>query len=181
MQYSRYILWSILCVVLLTQCKQEAQQGGVMSLGNEGVNVEVTYGAGDAYDAQGVKSVYLPLPFNLAQAVVGESDTLDFLILSDRIYKGQELQVLPIGALLLEDEGVDRDLFISIPANPKRKTFNKSMFNDFAVEHASVKWMIEQYFVNAKGFSKVKLRSWEDEQYAIRNINALTKAKNLKN
>lgn len=179
MRYFDRILIGLCALVLICSCKEEKTQS-VMALSNAGVSVKVNYGAGDAYREPGVKNAYLPLPFNLAQAVLGETDTVDFLILSDRIYKGQELHVIPIGALLLEDEGKDKEIFISIPSNTKRMTFDKSMFNDFAVEHASVKWMIEQYFVNAKDFSKVKLRSWEDEQYATRNLNKLSKAKVLK-
>ena len=101
-----------------------------------------------------------------------DNPSLDFIILSDRIYKGQDLNVIPIGAMRLTDDGIKKDVFIAIPSAEKRQTFKASEFSDFAVEHASIKWMIEQYFTNYKGFAKVKLLSWEDEQYALRKISA---------
>jgi len=102
--------------------------------------------------------------------VIDDNTKLDFIILSDRIYKGQDLHVIPIGAMRLMDEGIKKDFFIAIPNNSNRQTFKASEFSEFAVEHASIKWMIEQYFTNYKGFSKVRLLSWEDEQYALRKL-----------
>jgi len=143
-----------------------------MEMSTDGVEVEVSYGAGDSYDVEDAIKPYLPLPFNIAKKVIDENTSLDFIILSDRIYKGQDLNVTPIGAMRLSDDGVKKDFFIAIPNASNRQTFKASEFSDFAVEHASIKWMIEQYFTNYKGFAKVKLLSWEDEQYALRKIRA---------
>ncbi len=166
------VLTYILCFGLaLTSCKEETEQS-VMDISEDGVLVEVIYGAGDSYDVQDAIKPYLPLPFNVAEKVVDDKTKLNFIILSDRIYQGQELNVIPIGAMRLSDDGVKKDFFIAIPSKEKRQTFKASEFSDFAVEHASIKWMIEQYFTNYKGFAKVKLLSWEDEQYALRKITA---------
>lgn len=167
------ILLAFFVSISLISCKQEVKEETVLEMGARGIEAKITYGAGDAYDVQGALAAYLPLPFNLADKIIGQ-DTMEFLILSDRIYKGQELRVIPIGALRLMDEDYSRDLFIAIPESKTRQTFNAQMFSDFAVEYASVKWMIEQYFVNYKGFNKVQLVSWEDEQYALRKINVAT-------
>lgn len=162
----------IFCIgLLLTSCKEQENQS-VMEISADGVEVEVSYGAGDSYDVKDAVKPYLPLPFNIAQKKIDENTTLDFIILSDRIYKGQDLNVIPIGAMRLSDDSVKKDFFIAIPNSANRQTFKASEFSDFAVEHASIKWMIEQYFTNYKGFSKVKLLSWEDEQYALRKIKA---------
>lgn len=162
----------IFCIsLLLFNCKEDSNQT-VMEISSEGVAVEVSYGAGDSYNVKDAIKPYLPLPFNIAQKRVDEQTHLDFIILSDRIYKGQNLNVIPIGAMRLSDDGVKKDFFIAIPNSANRQTFKASEFSDFAVEHASIKWMIEQYFTNYKGFAKVKLISWEDEQYALRKINA---------
>jgi len=159
----------ILSILILSSCKNESVQS-VENMSTDGVAVEVIYGAGDSYDVDNVIKPYLPLPFNVAQMVIDDNTKLDFIILSDRIYKGQDLHVIPIGAMRLMDEGIKKDFFIAIPNNSNRQTFKASEFSEFAVEHASIKWMIEQYFTNYKGFSKVRLLSWEDEQYALRKL-----------
>ena len=143
-----------------------------MDISADGVSVEVVFGAGDSYDVADIVNPYLPLPFNVAEKIIDEKTSLDFIILSDRIYRGQDLNVIPIGAMRLSDDGVKKDFFIAIPSSESRQTFKANEFSDFAVEYSSIKWMIEQYFTNSKGFAKVKLLSWEDEQYALRKISA---------
>lgn len=141
-----------------------------MDISADGISVEVVYGAGDSYDVEDAVKPYLPLPFNVAHKMIDDKASLDFIILSDRIYKGQDLNVIPIGAMRISDDGIKKDFFIAIPSSENWQTFKANEFSDFAVEHASIKWMIEQYFMNYKGFAKVKLLSWEDEQYALRKI-----------
>ena len=167
----RHITLLFLLFTLISSCKEKADQS-VMDISADGVAVEVIYGAGDSYNVKDAVKPYLPLPFNIAEKAVDENTNLNFIILSDRIYKGQDLNVIPIGAMRLSDDGVKKDFFIAIPNTANRQTFKASEFSDFAVEHASIKWMIEQYFTNYKGFAKVKLLSWEDEQYALRKISA---------
>lgn len=167
----RNTLFIISIVFFFLSCKDETGQS-VMEISEDGVSVEVVFGAGDRYDVKDVVKPYLPLPFNIAVKKIDDKSSLDFIILSDRIYKGQDLKVIPIGAMRLSDEGIKKDFFIAIPSLENRQTFVASEFSDFAVEHASIKWMIEQYFTNYKGFAKVKLLSWEDEQYALRKIKA---------
>lgn len=167
----RNIIFIISFFIFLLSCKEQEEQS-VMDISADGVSVEVIYGAGDSYDVDNAVKPYLPLPFNVASMVHEDNPPLDFIILSDRIYKGQDLNVIPIGAMRLSDDGIKKDFFIAIPSSEKRQTFKASEFSDFAVEHASIKWMIEQYFTNYKGFAKVKLLSWEDEQYALRKISA---------
>lgn len=167
----RNIIFIFLFFFFLASCKEQEEQS-VMDISEDGVSVEVIYGAGDSYDVDNAVKPYLPLPFNVANMVNEDNTSLDFIILSDRIYKGQDLNVIPIGAMRLSDDGVKKDFFIAIPSSEKRQTFKAIEFSDFAVEYASIKWMIEQYFTNYKGFAKVKLLSWEDEQYALRKISA---------
>ena len=165
----RNIIFIFSIFILLSSCKEPEEQS-VMDVSTDGVSVKVVYGAGDSYDVDDAVKPYLPLPFNVAEKVIDDKTSLNFIILSDRIYKGQELKVFPIGAMRLSDEGIKKDFYIAVPSSEKRQTFKASDFSDFAVEHASIKWMIEQYFTNYKGFAKVKLLSWEDEQYALRKI-----------
>ena len=167
----RNIIFIFLFFFFLASCKEQEEQS-VMDISEDGVSVEVISGAGDSYDVDNAVKPYLPLPFNVANMVNEDTTSLDFIILSDRIYKGQDLNVIPIGAMRLSDDGVKKDFFIAIPSSEKRQTFKAIEFSDFAVEYASIKWMIEQYFTNYKGFAKVKLLSWEDEQYALRKISA---------
>lgn len=170
--------YCVIVLVMISVCVlgcKETPPPTSMDISKDGVKVKVTYGAGDQYNVKGALDAYLPLPFNLATMTTPGQDTLEFLILSDRIYKGQDLHVLPIGAMRLMDEGAKRDLYMCIPEEAKRQTFGSNMFADFATEHAAVKWIIENYFVNYKGFSKVQLISWEDEQYALRKIEAASK------
>ncbi len=166
------ILLVVLCVGLLWISCKETENQSVIEISEDGIEVEVSYGAGDSYDVKDAVKPYLPLPFNIAHKQIDQNTSLDFIILSDRIYKGQNLNVTPIGAMRLSDDGIKKDFYIAIPNSENRQTFKASEFSDFAVEHASIKWMIEQYFTNYKGFARVKLLSWEDEQYALRKIKA---------
>lgn len=167
----RIIIYIIGISFFFVSCKEQKEQS-VLEMSTDGVSVEVIYGAGDNYVVDKAIVPYLPLPFNVARKTIDENTVLKFIILSDRIYKGQNLYVIPIGAMRLLDDGVKKDFYIAIPNDTNRQTFKASEFSDFAIEHASVKWMIEQYFTNYKGFAKVRLLSWEDEQYALRKLKA---------
>lgn len=163
----------IYCLViscLIISCNTGDKQPQELDIDHDGLEVTVQYGAGDRYDVEGVPNAYLALPFNIAHHYAQNGDTLDVFILSERIYRGQDLAVTPIGTLRVMDEGTPREYHLSIPVNTNRQTFDAQKFADFAVEYAHVKWMIEQYIVNHKGMSRVRMQSWEDEQYALRRI-----------
>ena len=127
----RFIIFNISFFIFLVSCKEQKEQS-VIDISADGVSVEVIYGAGDSYDVDNVVKPYLPLPFNVAIMVHEDNPSLDFIILSDRIYKGQDLNVIPIGAMRLTDDGIKKDFFIAIPSSEKRQTFKAIEFSDFA-------------------------------------------------
>ena len=49
-------------------------------------------------------------------------------------------------------------------------------FLDFLIAHDAAKKMIEDWFANYRGWGKVQVVGWEDDQYARKEINKWKKS-----
>ncbi|MEE9439581.1 MAG: inorganic diphosphatase [Saprospiraceae bacterium] len=151
-----------LLVFTLISCKDKVEVKSVMINNKGGVTVSVKHCAGDRWDP---KSDFLPLPMNIASV-----NGFNFLVLSDRLEKGKKLNVLPIGALRLMEHDTLNTYVIAIPTDRELKSIRVKNFDEFATLYSSVKWIIEQYMLSRRHGNDIKLKSWENENFAVKHI-----------
>ena len=148
-------------VIGMYSCKEEQQPSSKIS-DTGGIEVVISHSAGDDWAPS---DNFLPLPFNVAD--LGNDETI---ILANRIKKGEKLEVKAIGAVRVSENDTLNTYIISIPVKSKYKSFAVSDFDEFSTVHSGAKWIIEQYMLNRKNSPSVRLKSWENENFAIKYL-----------
>ena len=100
----------------------------------------------------------------------GDGDALDILVIGEAVPTGTILQVIPIGALLLRDRDEIDTKIIAIPADPARQVIHADDFMSFALRYDAARRIIEDWFQNYKGPERVEIIRWEDEEYALSEV-----------
>lgn len=100
----------------------------------------------------------------------GDGDPLDVLVLCEQLPTGSRIQVRPIGALLIRDDGEIDTKIIAVPSDSSLRVFDVDSYLDFALEYDAARSIIETWFLNYKGAGRTKLLRWEDEAYARREV-----------
>ena len=147
--------------VALQSCKDDVQKTVILDEEN-GVEVEIVHSAGDNWDET---DNFLSLPFNVA--TLGEEE---MIVLSRRIKKGEKLKVKPFGAIRILQNDTLITYVVSLPVKAKYKSFNTTDFDEFSTVYSGAKWIIEQYLINRSNSPSVELKSWENENFAIKYL-----------
>ena len=189
-----FVLISLL--LFLCYCQKEADYLSippVSATGNVNVVVEIPAGTNDKMEFNKESGLFeqdeengkprvitfLPYPGNygfipgtlMDRERGGDGDAMDILVLGPHQETGTVIEVKPIGVLLLEDRGQADHKVIAVPADPNLQTIPVENFLEFLIEYDAAKKMVEDWFLNYKGWGKMKLIGWEDEQYAKKEIN----------
>lgn len=192
------ILLLILCLSF-SACRQNNQDRpsnyySVASFDKDAINVVVEIPAGTnhkiEYDPasdsfkndtkEGKTRVinFLPYPGNygfipstlMDKARGGDGDALDVLVIGEAEITGTVLSVKPIATLMLKDGGEIDTKLIAIPADPSKQTISPESFQEFIVEYDAARMIIETWFLNYKGRGAMELVGWQDDSYALREI-----------
>ena len=121
---------------------------------------------------------FLPYPGNygfipstlMDESLGGDGDALDILVISESLQTGDTISVIPIGTLLLEDDGETDTKIIAVPADPVKRVIQATDFPTFTVKYSVAKRMIEDWFLNYKGPGVVELKGWRSDRYALEEI-----------
>lgn len=100
----------------------------------------------------------------------GDGDALDILVIGESVPTGSIIQVIPIGALMLRDRQEIDTKIIAIPADPQSQIIRAKDFMTFALRYDAARRIIEDWFQNYKGAEGVEIVRWEDEQYALQEV-----------
>jgi hypothetical protein len=154
-----YVL--VFMVVALQSCKKE-QVKTITIDENNGVEVQIKHSAGDTWDSA---DNFLPLPFNVASL-----DEEQVIVLSKRIKRGEKLKVKVLGAVRVLQNDTLITYVITLPLKAKYESLNTVDFDEFSTVYSGAKWIIEQYLINRRNSYSVKLKSWENENFAIKYL-----------
>jgi inorganic pyrophosphatase len=152
------LFFFLFCIGIISSCQKD-NKNYEAELAKGAFLVEVKVPAGKA-----VGQSFLPYPGNLA-AVVNKLDT-EVLVLSEAVKKGSKMPVHPIATLILKENNQNRHVIIATPADTLDKLTNTLVFEEFIVENAGEKQIIQDWFLYQKGLGKVQLVGWKDEKYA---------------
>ena len=148
-------------MIVITSCREEPSSTPQIS-DSGGVEVVVKHSAGDGWAAT---DKFLPLPFNVA-----ELGSQKAIVLSDRIKVGEKLEVKPFGAVRVTENDSLHTYVVTYPIASKYNPFGVADFDEFSTVHSGAKWIIEQYILNRQNSNEVRLKSWEDENFAIKYV-----------
>lgn len=121
---------------------------------------------------------YLPYPGNygfipstlMDEARGGDGDALDIIILSSTMPTNSIVETIPIGLIMLEDNGEIDNKLIAIPAEGKYQTIQSKTLADLKIDYPGVIEILETWFTNYKGAGEMKLLGWGDEKMAMDEI-----------
>lgn len=128
---------------------------------------------------------FLPYPGNygyipstlMAESEGGDGDALDVLIIAESAPTGTLMEVIPLGALMLVDEGEEDTKIIAVPADSSLQVIQAKNFADFSVTYGPARKLVEDWFLNYEGMGVVQSRGWRDESYALQEISRWKKKK----
>lgn len=129
---------------------------------------------------------FLPYPGNygfipstyMDPARGGDGDALDILLIAEHLNTGQVVETRPIAALRLNDGGEIDTKIIAVPLEREKDHIGASNFVEFMLEYDAARLIIEEWFLNYKGLGATELLGWEDENYALNEIDKWTTKSN---
>lgn len=121
---------------------------------------------------------FLPYPGNygfipstlMDKKAGGDGDPLDVLVIASSVPTGTVLEVKPLGALILRDRGELDTKIIAVPSDSTMRVINAVNTQQFFLEYDGAKRIIENWFLNYKGWGIIEMVRWEDEDFANKEI-----------
>ena len=97
---------------------------------------------------------FLPYPVNygfipstiMTKDRGGDGDPLDILYLAEHVPNGTVVEAIPIGLLLLKDLGELDHKVLAIPVDPEKRIIAAENWEQFQLNYAPVRTIIEQFF-----------------------------------
>ncbi len=100
----------------------------------------------------------------------GDEQPLDILVLSESQPSGTVMEVLPLGILLLERDGLPDPKVIAVPAKPTQQIIDATDYATFNRNHPEIKEIITQWFAHANPSQRARILGWKNEHYAEEHI-----------
>lgn len=116
---------------------------------------------------------YLPYPANYgfipstktSGEKAGDEQAIDILVISESQPSGTVMEVIPIGILLLERDGLPDPKVIAIPAKPTQQIITVDSYATFQTDYPEIKDIITKWFRHANPSQRVRILGWKNEQY----------------
>ncbi len=111
---------------------------------------------------------FLPYPGNWGEVIHPAGNTLHVMILTDALAKGSILEIKPIAVLQLDSSGVARDVIVAVPTDSLLMSVRIGGFTDLITDYEPVRYILQTWFVNHRGFGAFQVLGWRDESYALK-------------
>ncbi len=192
------LLILIICLLLSCQNQTNKQNYSLPAIEEDAINVIVEIPAGtnkkieydiasgtfkaDQLNGEDRVVAFLPYPGNygfvpstlMDEEKGGDGDALDILVIGSSQSTGSVVKAKALAALLLKDNGELDTKIIAVPADPQERTLAATNFLELMLDHDPAKRIIEEWFLNYKGKGQMELIRWEDENYAMQEIEKWT-------
>lgn len=195
----KYVFFLVLLLAAACQQKPEAvskeiDYRSLPAIVGSGINVVVEIPAGTNHDIEFNKDRgvfenvqedgrdrvvrFLPFPGNYGfipstaatDARGARGGNIEVLLLAESRPTGAVVEAIPIGALRLKDAGGAYTRIIAVPVDSTQRLVNATTFRQLLLENDPARRIVEEWFLNYRGFGAMELVSWEDERYARREI-----------
>jgi len=160
-----FVLLSV--ILLLIACQQEASIKHTLKTTDlEQEKAFLT----DIKHPAGTSSNYPFLPYPANLGVCNNNTSLEVLTLAAPLDSADQIAVYPIATLLLEEAGKERPIIIASPVDTALQTINTVNYQQFLIQQAGMRQVLQDWFLYEKGLGKVELIDWKDERFAWRLI-----------
>ncbi|MBC6696749.1 inorganic diphosphatase [Hymenobacter puniceus] len=96
---------------------------------------------------------------------------LTALVLSEAQPAGTVLEVLPIGLVTLDDNGLLRPIVLTVPARPSQQILPAvSTWHDLTSRYPGAREVLRQWFQHQGRAGEVRIVSWKDEKAAEQQV-----------
>ncbi|RDC64536.1 inorganic diphosphatase [Adhaeribacter pallidiroseus] len=117
---------------------------------------------------------YLPYPGNFGfipstrtpGEQAGDEQPIDIFVLAESQPSGTVLEVVPIGILFLERDGLPDPKIIAVPAKPTQQIIVAEDYATFLRKYPEIKEIITEWFRHANPSQKVRIIGWKNEKFA---------------
>lgn len=100
----------------------------------------------------------------------GDGDPLDVLVIAEAVPTGTVMEVRPVAALRLLDEGAADTKIIAVPVDSALLLFPLEDLDDLLTVYDPVRRIIQEWFVFYEGWGNTNLLGWEDKSFARKEI-----------
>jgi len=125
--------------------------------------LKITNSSGDdfSYGSEDSLSYFAPYPFNIGIHLKESGQELEMMLISKRVDKGKEVEVLPIAELSYKSStGVSQKVMIAVPIDKDLKIMDSEAFYEFTVEQFSLKQIVEYWYSNRYGLQGTSIEGW---------------------
>jgi len=188
-----YKCFCLLAILLVAGCKQPDEKidyNNLPAATEQGINAVIEIPAGTNHKIEFDKQLssfqndkrngkdriisFLPYPgnygfipsTNMPREEGGDGDPLDVMVLCEAQPTGTVMKVLPVAALLLEDEGEADTKIIAVPVDTSLQVIPVQDFRSFSIDYDGAKHIIETWFLYYDGLGTNEFKGWKDETYA---------------
>lgn len=96
---------------------------------------------------------------------------LSALVLTEAQPTGTVLEVVPVGLLTLDDNGVLKPIVIAVPARPSQQILPDVItWHDLVGRYPEAREVIRQWFLHQGRLGEIRIMSWKDEKAADQQI-----------
>ena len=118
---------------------------------------------------------FLPFPGNYgfipATSTGAEGkEALQVLLLSEALPSGIVVEIIPIAALLLAEDGKPVTKIIAVPKDSSLRILTATDFSEFLIEYDAAKRIIEEWFLHYQRKRNVISFGWRDQSYCLNLI-----------
>lgn len=96
----------------------------------------------------------------------GDDQPLDILVLAESEPSGTVQEVLPVGILQLERDGLLDPKIIAVPASPSQQIITATDLASLTRNYPAIKNILTQWFAHANPSQKVRIIGWQNEHAA---------------
>ncbi|MCB2407406.1 inorganic diphosphatase [Hymenobacter lucidus] len=123
---------------------------------------------------------FLPCPGNqgfvAGTRLASTGAPLQALILAETQPQGTVVEVLPIGLLTLDDNGVLEQVVVAVPARPSQQILpGVTSWKALLKQYPSARDMVEQWFLHQGRLGEIRLVGWKDEKAADQQVHLAMK------
>lgn len=118
----------------------------------------------------GASSSHSFLPYPANHGVCQNQSSLEVLTLAPRLAANDQIAVQPIATLVLSEQGTTRHIILATPIDTALQLIKITNYQQFLVQQAGMRQIIQDWFLYEKGLGEVELEDWKDERYAWKLI-----------
>jgi inorganic pyrophosphatase len=110
---------------------------------------------------------YMALIGNIGYLVDNNSDSMEVMVISQRVEEGTQINYHPIGVLTLSSPSGNKKIIVATTPNQVYSSIEVEDLTDLSVQFGNIKRMVEQWYTGKDGFGNNRIVKWEDARKVL--------------